>query len=109
MVKRCIICIIILVLQLTSVANAESRFASVFGMTDLSCGKYIQDVTTNPETSKVYDWWIAGFVTGTNLVKKRVTSTDNAAHEAWLKKYCQDHPLDPFMKAAAELNEALDK
>jgi hypothetical protein len=57
----------------------------------------------------VYGWWVAGFVSGTNLVKGRITSTDNAAHDAWLKKYCEDNPLENFMAAAIGLNKALDK
>ena len=110
MLKRCAILATILVLIMSSVANAPARnLASVFGMTNLSCGKYIQDISITPETAEAYKWWIAGFVSGTNLAKKRTTSTDNEAHEAWLKKYCQDHPLDNFMKAAAKLDKALDK
>ena len=109
MLKGWIICIIILGLGLTSVAYAEGDLISVFGLSDLSCGKYLQDIATNPKASNAYSWWIAGFVTGTNLVKGRLTSTDNAAHELWLKKYCQDHALDSFMSAAQELDKALDK
>ncbi len=91
--KHCIICIIILGLELMSGANSQGGdLISVFGMDNMSCGKYVQDITSNLQASNVYGWWIAGFVTGTNVVKGRRTSTDNATHEAWLKKYCQDHP-----------------
>lgn len=110
MLKRCIIYTIILGFSLVSVTNAPAgNVVSVFGMTNLSCGKYVQDITKTPEEAEVYRWWIAGFVTGANIAKKRITSTDNEAHEAWLKQYCQDHPLDTFIKAAAELDKALDK
>jgi len=109
MLNRWIMCIIILGLQLTSVAYAEGDLISTFGVSDLSCGKYLQDIATKPQASNAYSWWIAGFVTGTNLAKGRRTSADSAAHEVWLKKYCQDHALDTFMKAAQELDKALDK
>lgn len=100
---------VIFCILFTGVANAESSLFSAFGMNNISCGKYIQDVTTTPSAAAVYSWWIAGFVTGTNLEKRRAVSTDSPAHEAWLKKYCQDNPLNTFMKAAMELNEVLDK
>jgi hypothetical protein len=109
MLKRRAAYIVILNLLFTGIANVEGASFSVFGMHGLSCGKYIQDITTNPEAANVYNWWVAGFVTGTNLAKERATSTDNAAHEAWLKKYCQENPLDTFVKAAIELNKALNK
>ena len=109
MLKRQAAYIVILGLLFTGIANAEDGPFSAFGMASSSCGKYIQNITTSPEAANVYSWWVAGFVTGTNLAKGRATSTDNAAHEAWLKKYCQENPLDPFLKAAIELNKALDR
>ena len=36
-------------------------------------------------------------------------ATDNFAHSAWIKQYCEKNPLDPFLKAAIELNKELDK
>jgi len=74
-----------------------------------SCGKYINDVSTNAQAKNAYSWWVAGFVTGANLEKERTLSTDNPDHELWLKQYCEKNPLDPFMKAASELNKELDK
>jgi hypothetical protein len=109
MLKRQVAYIVILGLLFTGIANAGSDTFSGFGMSRLSCGKYIQDITTDPQFANVYSWWVAGFVTGADLGKGRVTSTDNEAHDAWLKKYCQENPLDTFMKAAIELNKALGR
>jgi hypothetical protein len=81
---------------------------SVFGMHQLSCGKYLKDVSSDPYTAAAYGWWIAGFISGTNLEKGRAISTDNPAHEAWLKQYCEKNPLDPFFTGAIELNKELD-
>jgi len=83
---------------------------NVFGIdTDLSCGKYLKDISTSTGTEKGYSWWVAGFVTGTNLEKGRAISTDNAGHNAWLKAYCEAHPLELFIDAAMGLNKELDK
>lgn len=106
MLKRQIAYIVIIGLLFTGIANAGGFNA--YGINDLSCGNYIQIITTNSEAENAYSWWIAGFVTGTNFSKRRNTSTDNAAHNAWLKKYCNDNPLDNFMHAAMKLNETLD-
>jgi|APFre7841882630_1041343.scaffolds.fasta_scaffold159472_1 hypothetical protein len=98
----------IIILLFTGSANAGDAI-SAFGVTDLSYGKYIQDITTNAAAKSAYSWWIAGFVTGTNLARGRAINTDSPAHEEWIKRYCQDNPLDTFIKAAIELNKALDK
>src|SRR5437879_2645558 len=83
--------------------NSDGPFA-FFGIGDISCGKYLSEISTHPEAANAYGWWVAGFVTGTNLAKGRVVSTDSPAHDAWLKQYCEKNPLDPFIKAATELD-----
>jgi hypothetical protein len=96
-----------LVLSLACVeANAGY---SAFGMLELSCGRYVSEINGNERTKTVYGWWLAGFVTGTNLVKDRIVSTDTAGYEAWVKKYCEEHPLETFQKAVIELDKELDK
>ena len=85
------------------------EFISVYGVSDLSCGKYLSDISDNRNAANVYDWWVAGFVTGSNLEKERILGTDNFGHSAWIKQYCEKNSLDPFMKAAIELNKELDK
>ncbi len=99
--------LLILILS-PSLAIGDSGSYGSIGM-NISCGKYIKDVENDLQLKKFYSMWIAGFVTGTNLAKVRKGSTDNAANEAWLLKYCKENPLDPFHKAAIELNKALDK
>jgi hypothetical protein len=88
---------------------AASDLFSSFGLgASLSCGKYLNDILENPSASSAYSWWTAGFITGVNLEKGRVVSTDSPSHEVWLKQYCEKNPLDTFMKAAIELNKELD-
>lgn len=91
---------------LSTSVNADGF--SAYGMLDLSCGKYISEIATDSEAKNAYSWWVAGFVSGTNLEKDRALVTDSPAHEAWLKNYCSENPLATFMKAAIELNKELE-
>ena len=71
MLKRRAAYIVILSLLFTGIANVEGAPFSVFGMHGLSCGKYIQDITTSPEATNVYSWWVAGFVNGNEPSKRK--------------------------------------
>jgi hypothetical protein len=89
-------------------AAAAGEDFSGFGMSQLSCARYISNLSTNAKFEAAYSWWVAGFVTGTNLAKGRLLNTDNEAHIAWLKEYCQAHLSEPFADAAVELDRELD-
>jgi hypothetical protein len=99
--------LVVLAATFAQVASAGEEFSG-FGMSQLSCARYIGDMSTSVKFETAYSWWVAGFVTGTNLAKGRVLSTDNEAHIVWLKEYCQAHPGDPFADAAVELDRELD-
>src|SRR5271169_4441065 len=99
--------LVVLAATFAPAAFAGDEFSG-FGMSQLSCARYLSDVSTNTKFEAAYSWWVAGFVTGANLAKSRVLSTDNEAHIAWLKQYCQAHPSDPFADAAIELDHELD-
>ena len=70
--------------------------------------KSYSDISANVKFETAYSWWVAGFVTGANLAKGRVISTDNEAHIAWLKQYCRAYFGDSFADAAIELDRELD-
>ena len=99
--------IMVLAAAVAQVASAGEEFSG-FGMSQLSCARYTSDISANVKFETAYSWWVAGFVTGANLAKGRVISTDNEAHIAWLKQYCRAHPGDPFADAAIELDRELD-
>jgi len=99
--------LVVLAVAFARVASAGEEFSG-FGMSQLSCARYISDLSVNARFEAAYSWWVAGFVTGANLAKGRVVSTDNEAHIAWLKQYCQAHPSEPFADAAVELDRELD-
>src|SRR4249920_1675032 len=99
--------LVVLAATLAQAAFAGEEFSG-FGMSQLSCARYLSDLSTNRKFEAAYSWWVAGFVTGTNLAKGRLLSTDNEAHIAWLKQYCQAHLSEPFADAAIELDRELD-
>jgi hypothetical protein len=88
---------------------ADNGQFSGFGTQSLTRGKFIQELASDPKARNAYQWWIAGFVTGSNLVKGRVVTSDVPAHEVWLKTYCEKNPLKPFVRGAIELDRELDK
>ena len=100
--------IIISSMAFTSMVYGDGHISTVFGIGTTSCGKYISEVSADGNAKSAYGWWVSGFVSGTNMVKGRIVSTDSAAHEAWLKNYCEQYPLDSFVAAASRLNKELD-
>lgn len=101
-----LICYLLIFLY-PSLAYAEGEIFRSYGM-GMSCGAYVKEMANDNATKNIYSWWLAGFVTGTNIEKGRSTSTDNIAHEAWVLKYCKENPLEAFMTAASKLNKKLD-
>ena len=75
----------------------------------MSCGAYLKEAAENPSACSAYGFWIAGFVTGANAAKDRMTSTDAPAAQAWVDNYCRENPLDLFVMATVRLDEELDR
>lgn len=66
-----------------------------------SCGAW---TSANPSTREAYDWWAMGFISGAGYAATaKLAATDADGLEAWMTKYCVDHPLDPIVKAATTL------
>ena len=101
--------VLVLMLAHAQPVLADDGQFSGFGTQNLTCGKFIQELASDPKARNAYQWWIAGFVTGSNLVKSRAVISDSPAHEVWLKTYCEKNPLQPFMRAAIEPDRELDK
>ncbi len=94
--------ILLFVLPITGSANT-----SYYGSVGVSCVTYIDGIA-DEDIAYAYDMWVAGFVTGTNLEKKRALTTTSELHNAWLKQYCENNPLDMFLTAVMKLNKELD-
>jgi hypothetical protein len=100
--------LLLITLLFSSFTSAVDKPFTIYSMQNLSCGRYIQDVNSNPQAKSAYGWWVSGFVSGLNFMRARVTTTDQEAHDAWLLKYCSEHPLEHFMDAALNLDKTLN-
>jgi len=69
--------IIACIIFFPSVVYSQGEYFKGYGTGDMTCGKYIAKITNDPLAKNSYNWWIDGFVTGTNLEKGRITSTDS--------------------------------
>jgi hypothetical protein len=82
-------------------AQAPQGTFMAYGPTQQSCGVW----TTN--SGLVRDMllaWTDGFVSGADFQRvDHLTQTDNKGIEAWMTKYCAEHPLDGIVKAAIQL------
>ena len=88
--------------------SAEEAGVTVYGVYDLTCGKYVDDTATDGAKYDQYSMWVSGYITRANIAKGRPTNTDPAAHDTWLKKYCKENPDEPFIYAAIKLDKELD-
>lgn len=72
---------------------------------DLTCGQYVEAV--EGKSFHPYDNYIAGFLTGTNYLRSRVSPTAFSDYRVWMKTYCQQNPFDLFDQALARLDYSL--
>lgn len=81
-----------------------------YGPTRMSCGSYLAAAAPERDT---LDWWVLGFVTGINFERRLsnerpdLASTDSRGIEAWVAKYCAEHPLDELVIASVALVKEL--
>ena len=67
-----------------------------------SCGKFISD-----DNKQLWQHWIAGYVSGTNMIRQRQTSTDMDGMYGFVLEYCRKKPMDYILNALYELDKAL--
>lgn len=70
-----------------------------------TCAQYVEQTAGLPDHA--YNWFVAGFVSGTNMVRDRGTSGDAASYRVWLSNYCQKNPFDNFVTALSRLDKYL--
>ena len=88
--------------------SAEEAGVTVYGVYDVTCGKYVSETATDGKKYDEYSMWLSGFVTRANIAKGRATNTDPAAHDTWLQKYCKENKDEPLILAALKLDKELD-
>jgi hypothetical protein len=104
-----------------AVGYAQSVF-KVLGVGNNSCGQYLSAVHNHPpgkyrvmnhqegqfsdQHARYYDW-LAGFVSASNLWMARTNTgstitTDNAAIDVWVRRWCEQNPTKTVTEAANE-------
>ena len=89
------------------VIAAADEVLAVAGAGASSCGKFIADTEGTETMSLIYFSWAQGFLTGLNAkyVKSRDSTdlSDRDALELFIENYCEENPLDNYVRAAAKL------
>lgn len=88
-----------------ALARKEKAPFHVVGVATSSCGLFLQSRAEHLDANQadVYNQWIDGFVTGVNYESNDSVPADHAGIEAWVAKYCAEHPLDSLAAAAIQL------
>lgn len=73
---------------------------------DFSCGEYLEFEGEKKEIAKV---WIAGYLTGANVTKGRITNIDIPSAYFWIQNFCKANPLNHFLEGLIALDKELDK
>jgi len=87
------------------VANAQSLGADTLG--DGPCAQFAQQFKQNPSSEHIWYIWAKGFMSGVNSATSK-TYRDLAAMSednqlAYLRSYCDQHPLGDYRDAVASL------
>lgn len=98
-------CLMFICLPTAALARKESAPFHVVGVATSSCGLFLQSRAKHldPNQADVYNQWIDGFISGVNYESNDAIPADHAGIEAWVAKYCADHPLDSLAAAALQL------
>jgi hypothetical protein len=101
--------LVLLIIQETNSGAAQPTTGMVYGPAGSSCGAYSASPPL-PETSiRVhYLIWVEGYISGAATVLSsresiELANTDPAGIEAWMNKYCSNHPIDSLQLAATNL------
>lgn len=77
--------------------------ATVFMDTSFTCAQYVEAVNKN--RADQYNLFIAGFMSGANWVRVRLTPNDAASYRVWVKGYCERNPFENFVQAVGDLEK----
>jgi hypothetical protein len=80
----------------------------IAGMGLKSCGELLQDYRQNPARARdLYATWLVGFISGTNSVCIKQMRPDQYGSEAFVRNWCERHPLSSVAIAAHMLRVEL--
>lgn len=89
----------------TAQPSGRYRTYTLYGPTSTSCGGFTQQL---PRDQAVIQWWLYGYVSGVGRAASfDLEHTQTVAIDAWLSKYCAEHPLDTIEMAGDVLVDEL--
>jgi len=92
------------------VVAAQDGTFMLYGPTSMSCGSFANATGRDREA---LEWWLLGFVSGAGHAHSdhgvQIAPSDSGGLKAWAAKYCAEHPLDDYVKAAMDLVAELRK
>lgn len=100
---------LIAVLFAMASAQASSKTVTVFGAGTTTCGAFLEASQEQGYSFVGYKDWLGGYLTAANIYKSRTIDIDIAGAAAWLRNYCQDHPLEDVATGASKLDSELDR
>jgi len=109
MVRVVMVILVASLLQQGGRAIAQKSTGRVYGPALSSCGSYtITPPLSDTSIRASYLLWVEGYVSGASTVLSsresiELADTDPAGIEAWITKYCTDHPLSSLQLAATTL------
>jgi hypothetical protein len=85
------------------------------GMGATSCGKYLESIHNDPDgqLERRFIQWAEGYMSGMNTLGAGKTDSyrdlggDLEAHGAYLRRYCEQHPLENFSLGVIDLLRTL--
>jgi hypothetical protein len=82
-----------------------------YGQGNLSCGRWLTDRRSDQATSLSDISWVLGWLSAAGYYDARgaLRDTDANAVDAWVDKYCREHPLNDIQDAAVSLGDQLSK
>jgi hypothetical protein len=95
--------------QQSDISARQAPPIKFYGLTSETCGTWTAEAPRRTSVkAQVQTWWVLGYVSGasTILATERnitVASTDSNGIEAWITKYCSEHPLVTIVAAAMTL------
>jgi hypothetical protein len=90
-------------------AHAEM---TLMGMGARTCSEFAKDYQESPQAAEtLYVHWALGFMSGINqnraTTRKNLDGITSDDKEAFIRRYCNDHPLVYYYEAVRELYSTL--
>lgn len=109
--KQTLAVLVILLAVSTNTVTGREVGVYIYSSGKESCGDYLAARRTSQHGVQ-YLAWTLGYMSGYNMFGgvKEPPLGNSPSHDtiyAFLDKYCQDHPLDPIVRAAGFLIEGL--